>query len=77
MASQRKDVHVTQRPDGMWQSKVEGNKRATAVTQTQREAIEVGRQSAIKNHSDLSIHGTDGRIREKNSYGNDPHPPKG
>jgi hypothetical protein len=23
------------------------------------------------------IHGTDGQIRERNSYGNDPNPPKG
>jgi hypothetical protein len=23
------------------------------------------------------IHGEDGRIRERNSYGNDPYPPKG
>jgi hypothetical protein len=23
------------------------------------------------------IHGENGRIRERNSYGNDPHPPKG
>jgi hypothetical protein len=25
----------------------------------------------------LYIHGQDGRIRERNSYGNDPYPPKG
>nr|MDC2856665.1 DUF2188 domain-containing protein [Ningiella sp. W23] len=27
--------------------------------------------------SELYVHGKDGKIREKNSYGNDPHPPKG
>ncbi|MDE0092409.1 MAG: DUF2188 domain-containing protein, partial [Oligoflexia bacterium] len=26
---------------------------------------------------ELSIHGRNGRIREKNSYGSDPFPPKG
>ena len=31
----------------------------------------------IKNKSEMVVHGTDGRIREKNSYGNDPYPPKG
>lgn len=27
--------------------------------------------------SEVLIHGENGRIRERNSYGNDPHPPKG
>jgi hypothetical protein len=26
--------------------------------------------------SELLIHGQNGQIRERNSYGNDPHPPK-
>lgn len=26
---------------------------------------------------ELFIHGTNGRIRGRNSYGNDPYPPKG
>ena len=32
---------------------------------------------AIKNQSEVLIHGTNGKIRAKDSYGNDPNPPKG
>lgn len=69
--------HITPHKDGGWQVKGEGNTRATVRTETQAEAITIGRDIAIKNKSELVIHGRDGRIREKNSYGNDPFPPKG
>lgn len=41
------------------------------VYQTQREAIEAGRQSAISNRSELLVHGSNGQIRERNTYGSD------
>lgn len=41
------------------------------------EAIAIAREISINSNSELFIHGTDGRIREKNSYGNDSYPPKG
>jgi uncharacterized protein YdaT len=72
-----KNQHVTPRPDGQWQVKGEGNTRATAVTSTQREAISIAREIARNQQSELVIHGKDGRIREKDSHGNDPFPPKG
>ena len=34
-------------------------------------------KSSINNRSEMLIHRPDGRIRGRNSYGNDPHPPKG
>ena len=71
-----KNQHVTPKGD-KWQVKGAGNEKATAVTNTQREAIEIARKIAISNQSELLIHGTNGRIREKNSYGSDPYPPKG
>lgn len=73
----KKNEHVTKRDDGKWQVKGEGNKRASAITNTQAEAIVIARDLAMKNKSELLIHGKDGKIREKNSYGNDPFPPKG
>lgn len=73
----KQNEHVTKRGDGKWQVIGEGNKRASAVTDTQAQAIVIGRDLAIKNKSELLIHGENGRIREKNSYGNDPFPPKG
>ncbi len=69
--------HVTPRPDGQWQVKGAGNKRATVVTSTQGKAIEIAIGIAKNQESEMFIHGEDGRIRERNSYGNDPYPPRG
>ena len=72
-----KNQHVTPHPAGGWQVKGAGNTKATARTTTQAEAISIAKSIAVNKKSELVIHGTDGRIREKNSYGNDPFPPKG
>lgn len=53
-----------------------GNSKATKVTQTQQEAIDVAEQIAKNQQSDTKVHGRDGKIRAGNSYGNDPHPSK-
>lgn len=72
-----KNQHVTLRPDGDWQVKGEGNSKATAVTTTQKDAIRIARDIAINQGSEIVIHGKDGKIYDKNSYGNDPYPPEG
>ena len=72
-----KNQHVTPHPKGGWQVKGAGNKRATVIADTQLEARAIARNLAIKNQSELIVHGTNGRIREKNSYGSDSYPPKG
>ena len=72
-----KNQHVTPHSKGCWQVIGGGNSRATVRTKTQREAIEKAREIAIHNRVELIIHGEEGKIREKNSYGNDPYPPKG
>ena len=72
-----KNQHVTPHPDGGWQVKGAGNSRATKHTTTQAEAIEIAREIARNQHSELLIHDTHGRIRAKDSYGNDNFPPKG
>lgn len=72
-----KNQHVTPHPDGGWQVKGAGNARATVRTVTQAEAIQVARGIASNQHSELVIHGANGRIREKDSHGSDPYPPKG
>lgn len=68
--------HVTKRSDGNWQVRGEGNSIATVVTKTQREAISKARDIAINQRAEVVIHGVNGRIRNKNSYGNDPCPPR-
>lgn len=72
-----KNQHVTPHPKGGWQVKGAGNTRATLRTSTQKEAESRARTIAKHQHAEVVIHRTDGRIREKNSYGNDPFPPKG
>lgn len=72
-----KNQHVTPHPDGGWQVKGAGNSKATIRTDTQAEAIAVAREIARNQEAELLIHGMNGRIRERDSYGNDPYPPKG
>jgi len=70
-----KNQHVVKHPDG-WAVKGAGNSRATKVTKTQAQAIEVAQDIAKNQRSDTKIHGQNGKIRAGNSYGNDPCPPK-
>ena len=72
-----RNQNVTKRPDGFWQLKGEGNSRATKTFPTQRDAIDYGREVAKNQHSELIIHRPDGRIRDKDSHGRDPFPPRG
>lgn len=69
--------HVMPHPDGGWQVKGEGNSRATVRTPTQKDAINIARPIAQHQGSELIIHRPDGRIRDKDSHGKDPFPPKG
>ena len=72
-----KNQHVTPHPDGGWQVKGAGNSRATVRTETQKEAIDIARDIARNQESELFIHGENRRIRERDSHGHDPYPPKG
>lgn len=72
-----KNQHVTRHPDGGWQVKGANNTKATARTETQAEAIQIARTISKNQHSEMIIHRKDGTIRAKDSYGNDPYPPKG
>ena len=68
--------HVVPRGD-KWAVLRGGASRVTGTFPTQKEAIDRAREIAIHQRTELYIHGTDGRIRERNSYGSDGHPPKG
>ncbi|MEK7576097.1 MAG: DUF2188 domain-containing protein [Patescibacteria group bacterium] len=71
-----KNVHVTHRSDGEWAVIGEGDDRASSLHDTQTDAIEVAKQIAQNNRSELVIHDRQNRIRDKDSFGNDPNPPK-
>lgn len=71
-----KNIHV--KPKGEeWAVQSAGSAKNYRVVSTQKEAIEIGKSVAKNNKSELIIQGKNGKIREKNSYGNDNYPPKG
>ena len=72
----KKNQHVVKHKDG-WAVKGAGNTKATNVEKTQAKAIEKAKEIAKNQKSEMFIHGKDGRIRERNTYGKDNFPPKG
>lgn len=71
-----KNIHVTHRSNGLWAVIGEKDSRASSLHNTQKAAIDVGREIAINNRSELVIHDRDNRIRDKDSYGIDTFPPR-
>lgn len=71
-----KNQHVVP-SNGKWGVKGAGNSRMTSYHATQAEAITRARSISKNQHSELFVHGRDGRIRERDSHGNDPFPPRG
>lgn len=74
--ARKKDVHVVQHPDGGWATRRSGNSRVSDRHPTQQAAIDTGRGRARRDQVELVIHDRQGRIRDKDSYGNDPCPPR-
>lgn len=71
----KKDIHVVPHGSG-WATKKEGAHRAGTVAKTQRTAIEAAVTQAKRECVEVVIHGRDGKIRDSDSYGNDPFPPR-
>jgi hypothetical protein len=59
-----------------WAVRGEGNNRLTSRHGTQAEAINAGRRIAANQGAELIIQNRHGQIRSKDSYGNDPLPPR-
>ncbi len=72
----KKNVHVVPR-DGDWAVRREGAQRDSSHHGTQSAAIDAARQTAQREGTELLIHGRNGQIRERDSHGRDPFPPKG
>ncbi len=71
----KKDYHVVPHEEG-WAVRREGAQRVSSQHDTQGDAINEGRRLAQKQHTELVIHDRRGRIRDSDSYGNDPVPPR-
>ena len=72
----KRNQHVVPHKDG-WAVRGAGSQRASSVHATQSEAIDAARDIARNQETELFIHNRHGQIRERNSYGNDPFPPRG
>lgn len=72
----KKSQHVVP-AKGKWGVRGEGNSKLTSIFNTQAAAIAKAREISRNQQSELLIHGRNGRIRERDSYGNDPFPPRG
>ena len=66
-----KDLHVV--PAGnRWGVRQEGASDLTSTHRTQELAIDAARDIARRERTEVVIHRPDGRIRDSDSYGNDP-----
>ena len=71
-----KQIHSVHRPDG-WGNLSAGASKVSKIYPTKVEAQAAGRQTAINQKAEHIVHNLNGQIGSRNSYGNDPHPPKG
>ena len=74
--SKKRDIHVVPHKGGGWATKKEGAGRAGRRTLTQKESIDIARSQAKREGTEVVIHRKDGRIRDSDSYGRDPFPPR-
>ena len=72
----RNDYWTSKRSDGRWAVKRAGSGRAVSLHGTQEGAWKEARRLARGVGSEAFLKGRDGKIRTRNSYGNNPYPPK-
>ncbi|MXV93822.1 MAG: DUF2188 domain-containing protein [Chloroflexi bacterium] len=72
-----KNQWVSPNGDGRWKVQGQGNSKSTAIYDTKQDVVGRGREIAKNQSSELFVKRRDGTIQKRNSYGNDPHPPKG
>ena len=70
-----KNQHVVPHGDG-WAVRGAGSTRVTSTHSTQQDATDRARDIAIRQQSEVVIHRPNGQIRDRDSYGADPCPPK-
>ncbi|HEV8700961.1 MAG TPA: DUF2188 domain-containing protein [Candidatus Polarisedimenticolia bacterium] len=70
-----KERHVVRR-GADWVVKKPHAERVSSIHDTQRDAIDRAREIAERTGGEVVIHNQHGKIRDKDSYGPDPNPPK-
>jgi hypothetical protein len=66
-----KNVWTVPHKDG-WANRREGSSRVSKVFPTKSAAQAAGRKTAMRDRVEHIIENSDGRVAERNSYGNDP-----
>jgi hypothetical protein len=74
--SHKPAIRVNKHPESGWQTKKEGNERASGKYDTKQEAVDAAIQQAKREGTEVIVQGKDGKIQSKDSYGKDPNPPK-
>ena len=74
--SKKRDIHVVPYKDKGWATRKEGAERVSSTHTTQNAAINRAVKQAKNDGLEVVIHRKDGTIRDSDSYGNDPNPPK-
>jgi hypothetical protein len=72
------NLHVvpSQTQPGKFVVKEAGNPTPVTRPSSQERSVEKAIPMAKQNHSEVVIHRRDGSIRDKDSYGRDPNPPR-
>ena len=71
------NIHVVPTERDGWAVEVEGTDGPASLYSTSEEAIAAGIARAKKDKVELLVHGRDGQIRVRNSFGHDPRDVKG
>ena len=70
------EVWVSPRQDGKWEVQREHSEKPSHVVPKKEVAVNTGRDVARNNQTELIVQRRDGTIESKDSFGNDPNPPK-
>lgn len=76
MSNKTPSHHVVPHDDA-WAVRRSGADRVSGIFDTQQEAIDAGRRISQNQGTELFIHRPNGQIRDRDSHGHDPYPPKG
>ena len=71
-----KNQWVSPTSNGKWKVHGEKSSKATKVFDNKSQAVEFGKGIAKNQQSELIVQKKDGKIQSKDSYGNDPLPPR-
>jgi U3 small nucleolar ribonucleoprotein component len=72
----KRNIWVSPRQDGRWQVKREGADRASRVVDRKSDAENIARDIGKRDKVEVITQGRDGKIQSKDSFGQDPFPPR-